>query len=101
MGADGDIAIWDPEHRVTVDAALLHDNTGYTPYTGRELKGWPVRVLSRGELLVDQEAQPGVIHAARGRGQFIARQRSDALQPAGRCIPEVAQLQAWQTPLVI
>ncbi len=99
-GSDADIAIWDPEHRVTVDAALLHDNTGYTPYAGRELKGWPVTVLSRGEVLVDA-ARPGEITAARGRGRFIARQRTDALQPAGRQIPEMAQLAAWNTPLAL
>ncbi len=60
-GSDADIAIWDPEHRVTVDTALLHDNTGYTPYAGRELKGWPVTVLSRGEVLV-KDSQPGTHH---------------------------------------
>jgi dihydropyrimidinase len=99
-GSDADIAIWDPEHRVTVDAALLHDNTGYTPYAGRELKGWPVTVLSRGEALV-QASQPGTITAARGRGRFIARARTDALLPAQRQIPEIAQLATWNTPLSI
>ncbi len=101
IGADADIAVWDPEHRVTVDAALLHDNTGYTPYSGRELKGWPVLVMSRGEVLVDQAAAPGRIDAARGRGRFLARQRSDALAPAGRQLPEIAQLAAWGTPLAL
>ena len=98
-GADADIAIWDPAQRVTVDAALLHDNTGYTPYTGRELQGWPVVVMSRGEVLVDQAAAPGRINAERGRGRFLARERTDALLPAGRQIPELAQLAAWNTPL--
>jgi dihydropyrimidinase len=78
----------------------LHDNTGYTPYAGRELKGWPVTVLSRGEVLVDA-ARPGEIAAARGRGRFIARSRTDALVPAGRQIPEMAQLTAWNTPLAL
>ena len=101
VGADADIAVWDPTHRVTVDAALIHDNTGYTPYAGRELTGWPMLVMSRGEVLIDQVAAPGQISATRGRGRFIARARTDALQPAGRQIPEIAQLDAWQTPLVI
>ena len=101
VGADADIAIWDPKHRVTVDSALLHDNAGYTPYAGRELEGWPMLVMSRGEVLIDQVAAPGQINAARGRGRFLARERSDALQPAGRQIPEIAQLAAWNTPLSI
>ena len=94
-GCDADIAIWDPTRRVKIDAALLHDNTGYTPYAGRELTGWPVVVLARGEQLIDQDAAPGVIRAERGRGRFLARERSDALRPAGQVIPEVAQLSQW------
>jgi dihydropyrimidinase len=94
-GADADLALWDPERAVTVDASMLHDNTGYTPYSGRTLKGWPIRVWSRGDLIVDQIAAPGVITAARGRGRFLARDRSDATVPAGLRIPEMAQLAQW------
>jgi hypothetical protein len=54
-----------------------------------------VVVLARGEPLIDPEAAPGAIPAARGRGRFLARERSDALRPAGRVIPEVAQLSQW------
>ncbi len=99
QGADADIAIWDPHRRVTVDAAQLHDNVGYTPYAGRELTGWPVVVLSRGEVLVDQARAPGRMLGTRGRGRFLARTRSGAAVPAGAQIPEMAQLSAWGTPL--
>ena len=95
VGADADIAIWDPEKRVRITKDLVHDNTGYTPYEGRELTGWPVTVLSRGEIIVDN----GKLSAERGRGRFLARQTSDALMPLGRQIPEMAQLAAWDTPL--
>ena len=67
VGSDADIAIWDPAREVTVTAAMLHDNTGYTPYEGRRLKGWPVTVLSRGEVVVDE----GKVDAPRGRGRFL------------------------------
>ena len=95
VGADADIAIWDPEKRVRITKDLVHDNTGYTPYEGRELTGWPATVLSRGEIIVDN----GKLTAERGRGTFLARQTSDALMPLGRQIPEMAQLAAWDTPL--
>ena len=98
-GCDADIALWDPDKRVTIDAAQLHDNTGYTPYAGRELKGWPVMVFSRGELIIDQQSAPGEIRAKRGRGRFIARGRTDAVSPANRMIPEMAQLAAWGNSL--
>jgi dihydropyrimidinase len=95
VGSDADIAVWDPEKRVKVDASLVHDNTGYTPYEGRELTGWPVTVLSRGEVIVDN----GKLAAERGRGRFIPRVASEPLRPLGRQIPEMAQLSAWNTPL--
>ncbi len=95
IGADADIAIWDPDKRVTVTKDLVHDNTGYTPYEGRELTGWPVTVLSRGDVIIDN----GNLSAERGRGRFLPREVSDSLRPLGRQIPEMAQLAAWNTPL--
>jgi dihydropyrimidinase len=95
VGSDADIAIWDPDKRVKVTKDLVHDKTGYTPYEGRELAGWPVTVISRGEVIVDG----GKLSAERGRGKFLPRQPSDALQPAGLQIPEMKQLAAWNTPL--
>ena len=37
IGADADIAIWDPAREVTLSDAMMHDLTGYTPYAGRKL----------------------------------------------------------------
>jgi dihydropyrimidinase len=93
VGSDADIAIWDPEKMVTVEQT--HDRTGYTPYKGRRLKGWPVTILSRGEVIVAD----GKLSAERGRGKFLTREPSEALRPLGRDVPEMAQLKAWKTPL--
>ena len=95
IGSEADLAIWDPEKRVRVSASMLHDNTGYTPYSGRDLTGWPVTVLSRGEIIVHE----GKLNAERGRGRFLARAPSEALRAAGRQVPEMAQLAEWNTPL--
>ncbi|HUP95168.1 MAG TPA: dihydropyrimidinase [Burkholderiales bacterium] len=95
IGADADLAIWDPAKRVRIAKELVHDNTGYTPYEGRDLTGWPVVVISRGEVIVED----GKLNAERGRGQFLTRARSDELAPLGRQVPEMAQLDAWNTPL--
>jgi dihydropyrimidinase len=86
VGSDADIAIWDPERRVTVRAADIHDNVGYTPYEGRQIKGWPVTVLSRGRVVVDD----GRLHAERGSGAFLPCALSDAAKPLGRTQPELA-----------
>jgi dihydropyrimidinase len=69
VGSDADIAIWDPERKVTVRNADLHHNVDYTPYEGRTITGWPVTVLSRGEIVCDD----GKLHAQPGRGQFLKR----------------------------
>ena len=62
VGADADLAIWDTGKKVRITRDLVHDRTGYTPYEGRELTGWPVTVVSRGEVIVED----GVLKAARG-----------------------------------
>ena len=69
VGADADLALWDPERRVQISHTLLHDNVGYTPYEGRWIQGWPVHVFSRGRHIVDHDE----LHAERGSGRFIAR----------------------------
>ena len=62
-----DLALWDPNREVTVDHAMLHDQTGFTPYEGRRLKGWPMTTISRGEVVVDD----GRVLGAPGRGRFV------------------------------
>jgi len=79
-GSDADLAIWDPNKDVAIRWQNLHDNVGYTPYEGRKLKGWPITVISRGRVVV----QDGQLHAERGSGRFLSRGRLDAAVPPGR-----------------
>ncbi|HJS75173.1 MAG TPA: dihydropyrimidinase [Vicinamibacteria bacterium] len=71
IGADADLVIWDADRDVVIESAKLHDNVGYTPYEGRKIKGWPLTVLSRGRVVV----QDGELRAERGSGQFVAREK--------------------------
>src|SRR5690348_2411721 len=96
VGSDADIAIWDPSAHVTVRAADIHDNVGYTPYEGMQLQGWPVTVLSRGRIVVDD----GKLQAPRGSGMFLPCALSDAAKPLGRTTPELAFAAARSGPLV-
>ena len=86
VGSDADIAVWDPERETTVTWDLLHDNVGYTPYEGRHLLGWPVTVLSRGRVIVED----GQLAAERGSGAFLPCTLSDAAKPAGTPVAELA-----------
>jgi dihydropyrimidinase len=68
-GADADLAIWDPEKQVRLNAAMMKDNVGYTPYEGMTVNGWPTTVLSRGRIVVADEQ----LKVQKGSGKFIAR----------------------------
>ncbi len=84
VGADADIAIWDPDRNVTITDEGMHDNAGYTPFAGRVVRGWPETVLRRGAVIVSG----GVIHARPGSGQIQLRPPSRSMQPSGTPSPE-------------
>lgn len=86
VGADADIAIWDPDREVVVTSEMIHDNVGYTPYEGRRLTGWPITVISRGRIVV----KDGHLAAERGSGRFLPCAQSDAARPSGRSVAELA-----------
>lgn len=85
IGADADIALWDPDKRVTISDADMHDLAGYTPFAGRSVQGWPVTVLSRGRVIVDG----GKLLVQPGSGQFLARSGGEAAKPTGRLVPDM------------
>jgi len=69
IGADADLAVWETEKEVTLTAAVMKDNVGYTPYEGMKVTGWPTTVLLRGRTIVAN----GELNAARGSGQYVPR----------------------------
>ncbi|MBV8921131.1 dihydropyrimidinase [Bradyrhizobium sp.] len=85
IGADADIAIWDPKRRVTIADDAMHDRAGYTPYAGRTVRGWPITVLSRGRVIVDD----GKLLASPGSGRFLARSGGEAAKPTGRLVADM------------
>jgi dihydropyrimidinase len=89
VGCDADIAIWDADKEVTIAAANLHDNVGYTPYEGRTIKGWPTTVISRGRLVVNGNR----LLVEKGSGQFLRCEKPVTATPAGRLSPEMSRLQ--------
>lgn len=84
VGADADVAIWDPDHVVTLSDGSLHDNVGYTPFAGRTLRGWPITVLRRGDVVVSG----GTLHAAPGSGRRQPLALAPSMRPAGNPSPE-------------
>jgi dihydropyrimidinase len=80
VGADADIAIWDPNRRVTISQALLHHGSDYTPYEGLEVTGWPVTTIVRGRVVVRDGALAGDVSV----GRHVARDRSPYAVPSPR-----------------
>ena len=71
IGADADIALWDPQRKLVIDNKMLHHNVDYTPYGGMEVTGWPTHVWLRGELVCDE----GTLRGRPGQGKFLRRAR--------------------------
>lgn len=59
VGADADLALWDPSVERTIAQADLHHGCDYTPYEGLAVRGWPVTVLLRGQVMVHDGAFVG------------------------------------------
>ncbi|MCC6930990.1 MAG: amidohydrolase family protein [Gemmatimonadaceae bacterium] len=70
-GADADIAIWDPKRTAPVLAANDYGKSDYSPYEGWSVTGWPMTVLRRGEVVVEE----GKVVGAAGSGRLVARER--------------------------
>jgi dihydropyrimidinase len=77
VGSDGDLVLWDPERETTLSAATLHMRVDSNPYEGRRVRGAPVVVISRGEVIVDHGEWKG----RSGRGCFLKRERFDRPVP--------------------
>jgi len=80
IGSDADIAIWDPEKAVRIRQQDLHDAMDYTPYEGREVVGWPVVTISRGDVIW----RDGKVIARPGRGEFLRCELPAMARPRGR-----------------
>lgn len=72
-GLDADILLWDPNADYTIRAATQCMATDYNMFEGWTVKGNVARVFSRGELVVDNMAQPGRFLGSAGRGRFLKR----------------------------
>ncbi|GAB4169148.1 MAG: dihydropyrimidinase [Thalassobaculales bacterium] len=77
IGADADLAVWDPDRAVTITLPMLCDAMDYTPYEGRQITGWPALTLSRGEVVYAH----GEATTSAGRGRFLACAPPAAARP--------------------
>jgi dihydropyrimidinase len=79
VGADADLALWDPTRRVTLTNALMQHAGDYTPYEGMEVTGWPVATIRRGEVVM----RDGKVQAEPGTARYLPRGPYDLIRPRG------------------
>lgn len=71
VGCDADVVVWDPNRAKTLGVDTLHMRVDYSPFEGRQIIGAPSHVLSRGDLVVQDDRWVG--KAREGRGRFFKR----------------------------
>ncbi|MCX6143692.1 MAG: dihydropyrimidinase [Ignavibacteriales bacterium] len=69
VGSDADIVIWNPNQKHTISAASHHMNVDYSMYEGITVQGNAETVISRGEIIVNQNTWS----AKPGRGKYLKR----------------------------
>lgn len=79
-GSDADVVLWDPTVRHVRSARTHHMNVDYNLWEGVEVQGKPVKVFSRGRLLVDGDDFRG----EPGTGRYLYRGRSAAFAASSR-----------------
>jgi dihydropyrimidinase len=88
VGSDADIAIWDPDKRVTISQSGMHGGADYTPYEGLEVTGMPITTIVRGRVVVRGGELVGAIrhgkHLARERSVFVRSPSAQAADPFSR-----------------
>lgn len=68
VGSDADVVVFDPGLVRTVTGSMLKSNADYSVYEGRQVTGWPLITIRRGQVVFrDDEVvgQPGSGHVVR------------------------------------
>jgi dihydropyrimidinase len=69
VGSDADLVIFDPERKHTISAKTHHMRVDYSMFEGIQVTGMPSLVLSRGQVVVENDKFLG----RPGAGQFVKR----------------------------
>ncbi len=69
VGADADIAIWDPERERTISRETHHQNIDFNIFEGMTVKGINAITISQGKVVY----RDGDVRTERGAGRYIPR----------------------------
>src|SRR5687767_6718013 len=69
VGSDADIVVFDPHREQTISSTTHHMRVDYSAYEGRTVRGVTETVLSRGNVIIENETFKGKA----GNGRFLKR----------------------------
>jgi len=69
IGADADIAIWDPEKERTISKDTHHQNVDFNIFEGMTVKGINTITISQGKVVY----QDGDVRTVKGAGRYVDR----------------------------
>jgi dihydroorotase-like cyclic amidohydrolase len=69
IGADADIAIWDPEKERTISKDTHHQNVDFNIFEGMTVKGINTVTISQGKVVY----QDGDVRTVKGAGRYVDR----------------------------
>ena len=69
VGADADIAVWDPEATKTISTKTDHQNVDYNIFEGMEVRGCASHTISQGKVVWAD----GKLDVVRGAGRYVDR----------------------------
>lgn len=69
VGSDADLMLLDPTREYRVVSEKMQSASDFDPYDGYTSHGWPVRTISRGRTVVNDEQLVGSVD----HGRFVAR----------------------------
>ena len=72
-GSDADVVVFDPDIERTLSVDSFHMGTDYSIYEGMKVKGYPVVVLSKGKVIIEDDQYLGKA----GDGTFLRRTLSN------------------------
>lgn len=82
VGGDADLTIVDLDKKVKVTDSMMHTRPAWSVYAGREIKGWPVMTILRGNVVMewkDGDARSRIMSDPIGK--YLPRNPNDALYP--------------------
>ena len=71
VGSDADLVVIDLNRESVVNESSLYSASGFSPFAGWKLKGWPILVMLRGKVV----AENGKVTGKPGFGRYIGTQQ--------------------------